>query len=246
LPESFTGSRISFFDKLDTLVGLLGIGITPSGSKDPFALRRSALCIIRLLCDSEFNILEEDNLSWYITTLINAFAEQGVALAPETLESVHRFLIGRLKIYMTDRLSIAQEAVESVISSFDSFDFSYKDAVSKAKKISSLNEHPGFSVIKEAIKRALGIIGKENPQEPFEDDFNFMSPHMENLKNYINVCKQISDETKLFEKIVRISEIVLETCDKVLINDPDPEMKIRNLDLLNKFVRLVRNNVWGT
>ncbi|MDR1288899.1 MAG: glycine--tRNA ligase subunit beta [Holosporales bacterium] len=243
LPDSFTGSRISFFDKLDTLVGLLGIGITPSGSKDPFALRRSALCIIRLLCDSEYNILEEDNLSWYITTLITAFSEQGVALSSDTLESVQRFLIGRLKVYMIDKLSIPQEAVESVISSFDSFDFNYKDAVARAKKIGSLNENPRFSIIKEALKRALGIIGKDGLQDLDERGFNFMSPHMENLKNHINVFGQSGDESKLFEEIVKISEIILETCDNVLIHDPDPEMRRRNLGLLNRFVKLVKSNV---
>ncbi|MDR1034614.1 MAG: glycine--tRNA ligase subunit beta [Holosporales bacterium] len=244
LPDSFTGARISFFDKLDTLVGLLGIGITPSGSKDPFALRRSALCIIRLLCDSEYDVLGEDNLSWYITTLINAFSEQGVALSTDTLESVHRFLTGRLKVYMTDKLLIAQEAVESSISSFDSFDFNYKNAMIKAKKISSMIKRPGFNTIKEALKRVLGIIGKEEGRQDFdESDVSFISTYMDNLRNHINICKEINEEAELFEKIVWISELVLEACDCVLIHDIDPELKSQNLGLLNKFVKLVKSNI---
>ncbi|MDR1475712.1 MAG: glycine--tRNA ligase subunit beta [Holosporales bacterium] len=242
LPDSFTGSRISFFDKLDTLVGFLGMGITPSGSKDPFALRRSALCIIRLLCDSEFNVLEEDNLSWYVTTLINAFSDQGVALYPDTLENVHKFLISRLKIYMTDKLMINQEVMESVISSFDSVDFSYKDAVAKSKKLSKSLARAGFGTIKEALKRTLGIIGKETP-ENFDENIDFLDSHMKNLKNHIEVCQNIHDESEFFSSIVRISEIVLETCENVLINDPDPDLRDKNASLLCRFVKLVQDNI---
>ncbi|MDR0640751.1 MAG: glycine--tRNA ligase subunit beta [Holosporales bacterium] len=241
LPDSYMGTRVSFFDKLDTLVGFIGIGITPSGSKDPFALRRAALGIIRLLCDSGHHVLESDNLSWYIDTLISAYSEQGLALLPETMESVHNFTISRLKIFISDKFSVDSEIVDSVIDSFDTLDFDYKDAVAKAKKLNILHGREGFPVIREAVKRALGVIGEENLQvSDLNEKLIFENVHLKSLRKHIEACLAKQEEDLVFQDIVKISGIVLDVCDNVLINDKDLEIRLNNLKLLNKYITLVK------
>lgn len=240
LPETKIGARVAFFDKLDTLVGFLGVGIFPTGSKDPFALRRAALCIVRLICDFAEDILDNESLAWYIETLINSYSEQGIALNPETLEDVETFIIERLKVYMNDKLNIEYGIVDSVINSFDTLDFNYKEAITRAKKLSELSQQDGFETIKEAYKRAKGVVG-ESKVETIESvkELEFKNEHMLDLKDSILLVEESAD----FDLLVKSSEALLKTCDNVLINDPNDDIRNKNLILLNKFIDLININI---
>ncbi|MDR3224600.1 MAG: glycine--tRNA ligase subunit beta [Holosporales bacterium] len=240
LPQTVTGARVSFFDKLDTLVGLLGIGVQPTGSKDPFALRRAALSVARLLCDFPKTLLDNESLSWYVETLITAYSDQGIALDQDTLQIVLEFIVDRLKMYMCERLSLDTEVVESVIRSFDSLDFDYKIAMSKARRLQKLTKLEEFQIVKEAYKRTVGIIG-ENVNELKTgsiDDLRFDDQYMVELQNTIK--NQESDQED-FSKIVTTAKAVLSACDNVLINNPSQDIRLRNLKLLNKFLIDARN-----
>lgn len=239
LPETKTGARVAFFDKLDTLVGFLGIGVYPTGSKDPFALRRAALCIVRLLCDFGEDLLEGDSLTWYIETLMSSYSDKSVALEPETVTEVETFMVERLKVYMSDRLKITSEVVESVVSSFNKLDFDYKVAIAKAQRLHELSQRENFLTVKEAYKRAVGVIGDTDIVEGKIDVFE--NPDMQQLKT--DVEKLQNGDKDDFELFVKASKTVLTVCDNVLMNDPDEEIKTRNLRLLKTYTNLVRENI---
>ncbi len=239
LPATKTGARVAFFDKLDTLVGFLGVGIYPTGSKDPFALRRAALCIVRLLCDFGEDLLDGESLTWYVETLMNSYSDQGVALDPETVNEVEKFIVERLKVYMTDRLEIASEVVESVISSFSKVDFDYKLAISKAQRLHELSQLEDFQIVKEAYKRAIGVIGDSDVAEGVLEPF--VNPDMQLLKEDVESLQKSTKEN--FELFVKASKSVLTACDNVLINDPDEGIKTQNLRLLKTYTNLIRENI---
>lgn len=241
LPESKTGARVAFFDKLDTLVGFLGVGIYPTGSKDPFALRRAALCVVRLLCDFDDDLLEGETLSWYIETLITAYSDQGIALDPETVDDVESFIIDRLKIYMVDKLEISAEIVDSVIASIGKNDFDYKMAVAKARKLYEFSQLDTFQIVKEAYKRAVGVIGDAVIDDVSVSDLSFSDENMQKLKDEVYELRQLEDVD--FNLFVDASQTALTVCDVVLINDPNPEIKRRNLQLFYAFVKLVRTHI---
>jgi glycyl-tRNA synthetase beta chain len=242
LPETYTGARIAFFDKLDTLVGFIGVGILPSGSKDPFALRRAALSIIRILCDLGGNVLGDETISWYINTLILSYSEQGIALDPDTLESVQEFIVGRFKVYMSDKLLIDPNVIDSIINSFGRLDFDYKEAIDRARKLDELSKRDGFQTIREAHKRVIGVIGDEEvPTHPIEG-LTFIDSHMKNLLNHM---VELANTQDAFDSIVRISGAVLDACDHVLINDPNSEIKGKNLTLLSEFLRIIEREIGG-
>lgn len=241
LPETRIGARVALFDKLDTLVGFLGVGIYPTGSKDPFALRRAALCVVRLLCDFDEDILENEKLSWYIETLITSYSDQGVALESETLPEVEKFIIDRLKVYMSDKLEIDSEIVESVISSFDHLDFDYKLAISKARKLFDLTKLEEFQIVKDAYKRAVGVLGNAEIESTSIEDLFFKDENMLNLQNNILILQ--STTTDNFDLFLSSSKSILSACDNVLINDPNLEIKTRNLQLFKKFIELIDKNI---
>ena len=236
LPETRTGARVSFFDKLDTLVGFFGVGIYPTGSKDPFALRRAALCIVRLLCDFKDDILDGETLSWYINTLVSAYSDQGIALDTEIVKEVIDFITDRLTVYISDKLDIDQEIVKNVIRSFNSFDFNFKEAVDKSIIYKDLASKKGFVTVEEAYKRAVGVIG----------DFKFDISNEYTLDNEImkNLNKNITsiiDKEPSFDQLVSISSSLIEACENVLMNDNDEEIKKQNLSVLQRFIKLIQS-----
>jgi glycyl-tRNA synthetase beta chain len=243
LPETRIGSRISFFDKLDTLVGFIGVGILPSGSKDPFALRRAALSIIRLLCDSEHDILEGETMSWYIDTLVSSYSEQGLALDRDTTRSVQEFVIERLKWYMSDRLLIDQSSVDLVVRSFDALDFDYKCAVMMASKLDELSKRDGFQTIKSAYRRASGIVDCEQSSCKSLDEIITNDSRLKNVLEHIKKLDAINETEDLFDQCIKVSELVLDACENVLINDKDSDVRDNNLSLLLAFQQLIRKNI---
>jgi glycyl-tRNA synthetase beta chain len=109
LPDSDVGAAVALADKLDTLVGIWGIGLAPTGDKDPFALRRAALGALRLLAERELPLDLGDLLA-------DARAAFGDAkLAPDTVQGVREFMLDRLRGYLRER-GFEHDAVEAVVS----------------------------------------------------------------------------------------------------------------------------------
>jgi glycyl-tRNA synthetase beta chain len=239
LPITRIGARVAFFDKLDTLVGFLGSDIYPTGSKDPFALRRAAHGVIRLLCDFEDNVLEGESLSWYITTLMTSYSDQGVALNQDTLANVEKFIIDRLKIYVADKLNISSDTVGSAIDSIDALDFDYKEAVEKVKRLENLINLQEFDTIKEAYKRVKGAFELDDGllDNTSIADLFFKDENMVSVQNLI---LKFEKDPFDFNLVKDVSCAILSAYDYVLMNDPDPKIRMRNLTLLSRFLETVK------
>lgn len=110
LPRTLTGVKVALVDRVDTLVGFLGVGIRPTGSKDPFALRRSALGVIRILLEKEgFNLVD------LLKKSIAAYQAQQIALKEDVFENVIDFIKERLSFYLKDQKGIRYDIIQSVI-----------------------------------------------------------------------------------------------------------------------------------
>ncbi|HTS54586.1 MAG TPA: glycine--tRNA ligase subunit beta [Burkholderiales bacterium] len=109
LPEDNIGCAVALADKLDTLVGIYGIGLAPTGDKDPFGLRRQALGVVRILSEKSLpldlvKLLELAKLSFASGVLHDSVAVD-----------LHGFMLERLRSYLRER-GFAQDEVEAVVS----------------------------------------------------------------------------------------------------------------------------------
>ena len=96
LPESLAGMVVGLADKLDSLIGLFAVNLIPTGSADPFALRRAALGIVQ--------VLVEKNLSLSLHRLLKAAAEfQPIPVGDETIAQAHDFIVGRMRVLLGDQ-----------------------------------------------------------------------------------------------------------------------------------------------
>jgi glycyl-tRNA synthetase beta chain len=238
LPETYTGARLSFFDKLDTIVGFIGIGIYPTGSRDPFALRRAASSIVRLICDR--HILAEEKLSYYVKTLITAYSDQGIAIDVSAADNICDFITERLKVYMSDKLEIDYSVVEAVISSYDNYDFDYDEAIEKAETFEKLSKLDNFDIVQNAYKRVMGVLA--NAKAVVKKDLRsieFDNKYAEDLRDFI-LSITISDSLEeALAKAVELSKFALDVCENVMILDDDKNIRENNVKLLSEFIKII-------
>ena len=109
LPDEATAICVALADKLDTLIGIFGIGLAPSGDKDPFGLRRAALGVVRILAEKSLGL---DGLE--LLKLARGHFPAGV-IADSVTQDLHGFMLERLKPYLRDRLFEADE-IDAIVS----------------------------------------------------------------------------------------------------------------------------------
>ncbi len=108
LPQTASGRALAIADKLDTLVGIFAIGQAPSGEKDPFALRRAALGVLRIIIEGELNL----DLKATLATAAEQFADD--IDAETALTPVFEFMMERLRRYYLDN-GVASDTFEAVL-----------------------------------------------------------------------------------------------------------------------------------
>ena len=196
IPKKPFSVALALTDKLDTLVGFFGINQKPTSSKDPYALRRSALGVIRLIIDNnkEFKIKDLINYS------ISLHNEQGFQLSNDTLlANLTEFLLDRLKYYMKEK-QIRSDIIEASVKSFgvDNLNTIYKKALNLNNLIS---KDIGQDIVS-GYKRASNILNSEldkkniqlsNTTDPgiFKNDFekNLLKKINELRKYFLSINK---------------------------------------------------------
>ena len=130
LPATPEGLAVSLADKIDSLVGFFGVGAKPTGSKDPFALRRAALGVVRLLVENDIRI-----------PLINAFREAEMLYggSSDVSADLLGFIADRMKVTLKDR-GLRHDWITAVFESGDSMD---DDLVRVTKRVEALRDFVG-------------------------------------------------------------------------------------------------------
>ena len=249
IPKKSYSIALSLTDKLDTLVGFFGIELKPSSSKDPYALRRSAIGLIRLLLENkkEFKIRDLINYS----TLL--YHEQKFEFDTKTIQKdLIEFLNDRLKNYMKEK-GIKQDIIEAAISSYniDQILKIYNKAVVLNKFIS---KEIGKDIIS-SYKRASNILSNElkdksielnNSTEPdlFKNKYekNLYTKINEIRKYFTNVNKDENYENSL-KILASTKKEIFEFFDNVIVNDENEFIKKNRLELLQMLCKAFDNYI---
>ena len=150
LPSTRTGTVLAMADKLETLVGIWGIGLAPSGDKDPFALRRHALGIIRMLMEQRLPL----SISHLLTQAAQQFA--GNAHFSDPVTDAKNFVYDRLRGQLRER-GYAQDAIEAVVAPMpDRLD----DIIERLDAVKAFAALPEAQSLAAANKRITNILKK--------------------------------------------------------------------------------------
>ena len=240
---------LALTDKIDTLVGFFGINQKPTSSKDPYALRRAALGVVKLLIDNNKEFKVKDLIS-YSTSL---HGDQGFELSNKVLQKeLTDFLMDRLKYYMKEK-KIRIDITEASINSYgiDHMNKIYK----KASTLNNLiSEDIGKDIIK-SYKRAFSIIESEiknndielsNTTDPgiFKNDYekNLLKKINELRKYFANINKD-ENYTESLTNLAGAKKVIFEFFDNVKVNDEDKNIKKNRLELLQMLCKTFDNYI---
>jgi len=247
VPKKNTGMSIAIIDKIDLLVGFFGINQKPTSSKDPFALRRAAIGLLRIIIEKKLNI----KIKELINHSIIIYKEQKVNFSNDlVVKDILLFLRERFKNLLKDK-KIRNDIIEAADSTnFDS-DFlkSYKKCIILHKNISKVL---GKNIIN-SYKRAFNIINQEstNLKENIlgqPESFLFKQDEEKILFEKINEIRQYFSDTKKFEnyeetlKILSAAKPITDNFfDNVIVDDNNLDIKKNRLELLQMFCKTYDN-----
>ena len=245
LPKKPIGLAVSIIDKIDTLVGFFGINEKPTSSKDPFALRRTAIGLLRIIIEKKFTIQLKDLINYSISI----YKEQNKKFTNDaTAKEILIFLRERFKYILKDK-KIRNDIIEAVNASHNDNDF-----LELYKKCSIFNKNISKDTCKNIIgtyKRVSNIIEGEDKNEKIlgqPESFLFKKDEEKDLYNKINDVIQYFLSTKKNENYEETLKVLADTkpCadsffENVIVNDENLDIKKNRLKLLRMFCKTYNN-----
>ncbi|MEN9946998.1 MAG: hypothetical protein RLZZ293_1384 [Pseudomonadota bacterium] len=223
LPQTNLAVVMALSDKLEALVGMWGIGLIPSGDKDPYALRRAALGIIRILLTHKLDLTTLLNLT------LNSFTE--VNLAPATTSQVAQFIYQRLANYLTSVENYSAKVVSAVLSAPV---LELTEIINIAEAFSNWVTHQANTNLFEANKRIENIL-KKNTHEL--DLSNGINPQLFNSyeSELYTKAHQIDSGLAINDYLVALSTLaqpLTEFFANVMVMDENLVIRSNRLNLL--------------
>ena len=247
VPKKPLSIAVSIIDKVDMLVGFFGINEKPTSSKDPFALRRNAIGLLRTIIENKLSVQIKDIINYSIIL----YEEQNVKFENKsTTKELLTFLRERFKNLLKDK-KIRNDIIEAVDSSHSSHDF-----LILYKKCLIINKNISKDICKniiETYKRASNIIDQEMKNKSKDvlgqpESFLFKKDEEKNLYDKINEIRQYFSSTKKHESYDETLKVLLGAkpatdifFENVIVNDENSDIKKNRLELLQMFCKTYDN-----
>ncbi len=249
-PRTTEGAVLAIADKADSIAGMFGLGMIPSGSKDPFALRRQANGIVKTIAEHNLSV----SLSQVLTAARQGYAgsevEKKFTPAADYTSAVGNFFKERLDFYLRDTLGYAYDVVSAVLAAGSD---DVVDAVQRAKAVTAVRGSEDFASVSFAFKRMENILrqareaGKwtESQQntgsvkvihdsgEPGEKELAIQATATAVVVKKLRDQKQYE---KALTEISRLRPAVDTFFDKVMVMVEDEEVRSNRLALLQMLV----------
>ncbi len=237
IPDSLAGKIVSISDRLDTLVGIFAAGLRPSGNKDPFALRRSALGLVRILIEAGIDL----PLNRLLALASNELAGQ-IEVAPELLLDAREFIVDRLRNYYRDQ-GFGSELINAVLNSdWDTL----PDLDKRLKALSEFMGQEDATGLAAANKRIGNILRKAEDSISREIDTNLLVieeekrlfMEIEKLEKQVSPLLEKRDYDTSLTLLAGLRKPVDGFFDAVMVMDDDPALRKNRLSLLSKLKTL--------
>ncbi|MCF6338712.1 MAG: glycine--tRNA ligase subunit beta [Gammaproteobacteria bacterium] len=243
LPATATGQAVAIADKLDTLVGMFGIGQPPTGSKDPFALRRSALGLLRIIIECQLPLDLPDTVQQATTALGAKITSKNV------VNQVVDFMMDRLRAYYKDS-GVIPEVFESVLAQCPTQPFDFDRRVRAVNHFLSLPEAESLAAANKRISNILRQAAEKNIVVPEAIDTTKLADAAEQAlatqlevitREVIPLFDQRDYETAL-GRLASLRKTVDPFFDEVMVMADDAALRDNRLALLaqlrNLFLRV--------
>ena len=239
VPRTIEGAVLSISDKADSIAGMFALGLVPSGSKDPFALRRQANGIVKIIAEHKLPLNLSQLFEYAREAYRGSAAEKKFSASLDYADALRSFFRERLEFYLRDVLGFKYDVVNAVLAS------GYDDVVQTVRRVEAVANMRGsadFVSICVAFKRITNILRQANAgaittlfplnersfTRPEKDLFEHMRP--------INTTFQrLCGQGQYLEALTELSKLrpyVDQFFDKVLVMAPEDDLKRNRLALL--------------
>ena len=247
VPKKPTGVAVALIDKIDLLVGFFGINEKPTSSKDPFALRRTAIGLLRIIIEKKLSIQVKELINYSMST----YKEQNVKFTNDTvLNDILFFLKERFRNLLKEK-KIRSDIIEaaSVLNNSNDFLIFYKkcfiinkninkevfkNIISSYKRASNILEEELKNNKKNILGQPESILFKKDEEKHLYEKVNEIAHYFSSVKKYENY-----DETL---KILADAKPITDNFfDNVIVNDENSDIKKNRLELLQMFCKTYNN-----
>ncbi|HRL95356.1 MAG TPA: glycine--tRNA ligase subunit beta [Pseudomonas sp.] len=230
LPSTLTGAAVAVADKLDTLVGIFGIGMLPTGSKDPYALRRAALGVLRILIEKQLDLDLAEAIEFAIEQFADKVKAEGLGL------QVHDFIFDRLRArYEDEGVDVAVYQAVRALSPTAPLDFDQR-----VQAVQAFRARSEAAALAAANKRVSNLLGKFDGEVPeVVANALLLEPAEQALAQAVFVAAQAvaplaaaRQYRETLEQLASLREPVDAFFEAVLVNADDAEVRANRYALL--------------
>ncbi|WP_017797062.1 glycine--tRNA ligase subunit beta [Oceanobacillus kimchii] len=237
LPQSVIGSVVSVADKLDTIAGCIAVGLIPTGSQDPYGLRRQAAGILRILHNEKWNLTVEE----LIDIALEVFQASSVTISEKTTKELIEFF--RLRtVYLMKDAGLEVDVIHAVTDQkigniFVSFD--------KAQELSGKRNDESFKPIQEALVRVLNLSNKVETNESISEEKLETESEKKLYARYLDVKEVyqnqlMHNETKLaLATLAQLAAPIHSFFDNNMVMADDIKIRNNRLALIQALASLI-------
>jgi len=245
LPRTTEGAILSIADKADTIAGMFALGMQPTGSKDPFALRRQANGVIRIVAEKKLPLrihqLFQDARESYRGTE----AEKRFSTKNDPGKAIAEFVRERLEFYLRDALGFKYDVVNAVLAAGSD---DVVDAVARAAALSSVRSTADFEAISIAFKRMKNILrqAREAGKQPSttinvtvikEDAERALAGVLPDTAKKVEALRGARDYDTALSEIAKLRPAIDQFFDQVMVMVDDENLRANRLALLETLTR---------
>lgn len=234
IPRTIEGQLLAIADKADTIAGMFGLGLEPTGSKDPFALRRAANGVVKILAESTPAL-----------PLTLGDVADGAAGGEELRRRMEVFFAERLEFYLRDVKGQAYDVVKAVLAAGAN---DVPDAIARAEALSAVRGSGDFAAVSAAFKRMKNILSQAQEkgllsgllEVPAATSFHpaqvaLRESAAEITDEYVELSLR-RDYVSALERIATLRPAVDAFFEQVMVMDPDASVRASRLLLLETLV----------
>ena len=247
VPKKPVSIAVAVIDKIDTLVGFFGVNEKPTSSKDPFALRRTAIGLLRIIIENKLSFQLKDLINYSIIL----YEEQNKKFVNEsTVKEVLFFLKERFKNILKEK-NIRSDIIEAIDDSHINYDF-----LSVYKKCKIINKNISREMFKNIVsiyKRASNIIYDERKDNKFEifeqpesslfkkDEEKILFDKIREIRNYFSTTIKAENYEDTLKMLAGAKPAMDNFFDNVIVNDENIDIKKNRLSLIKMFCNTCNN-----
>lgn len=245
LPKTVVGQVLTMADRLDSIAAFFHVGMIPTGSEDPFALRRHATAIVRIILEGNLRL----NLATCVDHAKNLVSEDGFkgldGVAQEGHQRITDFIFERVRHYGRAVHGLRDDVMEAVLRSGSMSSVDLVDLFSRMKALQAVTVRPEFDPLIVGFKRASRIVGKERWDRKPVDAILFTDAAETGLHRQVETSRKEFGQQMMkgrygnaLDALVKLKPAIDAFFEAVMVNAEDPAVRANRLSLIKEVEEL--------